>query len=383
MTRRKDTTSDGLAETEPAIVTAVATDGPLPEATIADPVDRGSDSLAEPESFVPDPLPDLTSAPDTPLQPPAPRRRGSGFVGALLGGALAAVAGFALSHFDVLGLQGPDISAPLAELKQVQAADRETIAQLEQTAASLATRLAALEDAPAAQPDPAGLDDLDRRVQTLEATPPGTDTALAAQVAELQRQIAARPADGGPGAAEVEAALARLAEVEAEAQARSAEAEALAAQVARAGALETLAATVASGAGFEAELQAVDDPALQAALQPHVAGLAPIARLQADFPEAARAALDVARAASEETGWTARLTDFLADQTGARPVTPQEGTTPEAILSRAEFALSEGRVADALAELQALDPATRAPLEPWIADATARVTVEAALAEAR
>jgi hypothetical protein len=309
---------------------------------------------------------------------PAPRQ-GSGLLGALLGGALAAVGGFALSHFDVLDLRSDDTGA-LQAIEQAQTADREALARLAEETQTLTARLATLEGAPA--PDLTRLDDLQARLDALEATPPGSDPALANRLADLERQIAALPS-GGADAAEVEAALARLSEVEAEAQARAAEAEALAAGVARTAALDALSAAVASGAPFEAELQALGDEALQTALQPLAVGVAPLSQLQADFPEAARAALQAARDASAETGWTARLTDFLADQTGARPLTPQEGTTPAAILSRAEFALNDGRLPDALTELQALDPAGRAPMEPWITAATARVTVESALAEAR
>jgi hypothetical protein len=55
----------------------------------------------------------------------------------------------------------------------------------------------------------------------------------------------------------------------------------------------------------------------------------------------------------------------------------------DAILSRAEFALAEGRVADALAELAPLDPALAAPLEAWTKDANRHVSAMAALAAAR
>ena len=72
-------------------------------------------------------------------------------------------------------------------------------------------------------------------------------------------------------------------------------------------------------------------------------------------------------------------TDFLAAQTGARSLTPREGTDPDAILSRAEFALSEGRLADALAEVTTLPDPIRAPFSDWIARAEARLAVTAAL----
>ncbi len=137
---------------------------------------------------------------------------------------------------------------------------------------------------------------------------------------------------------------------------------------------------MAQGAGFEAELAALDDPALTQALAPHAAGVPTLATLQAEFPTAARAVLDAARAeTADQAGWGARLLDFLAAQTNARSVTPRPGDDPDAILSRAEFALRDGRLAEALAELQALPAPLQAPLAGWTAQAEARRTVDAVL----
>ncbi len=311
---------------------------------------------------------------------PTPARR-SGVVWPLLGGALAAVGGFGLSHFDVLGLAPPDQSAEIAALEGRQGEAVAAVqAALNSALADLDARIAAVETAPAA--DLSGIAALEDRLRVIEEMPAGDSTAaLASQLAALERRMAELPA-GGAATDEVDAALARLAEVEAEAQARADEAAVLANAAAQAQALEDLAAAVQAGAGFEAELAAVTDPDLQATLAAHVAGVASLAELQAQFPDAARATLQAAREVSAEDGWGSRVVDFLAAQTGARPLTPQEGTTPEAVLSRAEFALGEGRVDAALAEVQTLDPALRAPMGPWIALATARVAVDAALAEA-
>ena len=319
----------------------------------------------------------------TALAAPEPPARRSGVLGPLLGGALAALGGFGLSHFNVFDLAAPDTSAEVAALGQRLDATLEELDQgLRQRIDGLADRVAALEAAP--ELDLSGLAALDQRLQAIEALPAGdgaSTAAIAAQLAELERRIAALPTDAA-GSAQIDDALARLTAAEAEAEARAAEAAALAEATAQARALEVLATAVASGARFESELAAVADPDLQAALAPHLAGVASQAQLQADFPEAARAVLQLARAADTEAGWGTRLLDFLGAQTGARSLTPREGTDPDAILSRAEFALTEGRLPDALGELQALDPAIRAPLEPWIAAAGARVAVDAAVAGA-
>jgi len=375
-TRKHPGTDTPIASEAPA--NGVETDAaelPVPEQTVA----------AEPpvpESPVPVPVPVPATA------------RPTGVVGPLLGGAIAAVAGFGLSHFDVFGWAPPDQSAEIAAVAQrlddtvpnltAQQADLEIAVR--QRLDALSARVETLETIPVA--DQSGLAALDQRLQAIEALPPGDDTstlALAARLDELEQRLASQPS-GGVDQTEVDAALARLADAEAAAMARAAEAEAQAAaqadDLAQAQALDALAAAAASGAAFEAELAAVTDQELQAALTPHVAGVMPLAELQDTFPEAARTALQASRDITTDDGWGTRVVDFLAAQTGARPLTPQEGDGPEAVLSRADFALREGRLADALAELDTLDSTVRAQMEGWIAPARARLGVDAALAGA-
>ncbi|WP_374645887.1 COG4223 family protein [Tabrizicola sp.] len=367
---------------------------PLTEAEAEAAADTPAEAAAESPSLPPDalpadalaaevlPHPDSAPADPAAVPPPSPPpRRGPGILGPLLGGALAALGGFALSHYNVFGLVPPPTPpadlAPLAQADQDQAA---ALAALRSEVGTVATRLAALEGAPASQPDTARLDDLDQRLAAIESLPQDGDAgtaALAARLAKLEQQLSAQPAAADQ--AEVDAALARLAEAEAEASRRAEEATAAAEAAAHKARLDQLREAVASGVPFEAELAALNDPDLAASLSPHAAGIATLAALQADFPEAARQALQLARANAPDTGWGARLTDFLAAQTGARSLTPREGDDPDAVLSRAEFALSEGRLADALAEVKTLPEPIRAPLADWSARAEARLTVLAAL----
>jgi hypothetical protein len=366
MTRRKDTPEDAAPEaaTGPEVTPVEAMVEVTPDPSVQE-------------------TPILNAPP--PVTQSAPR---SGILGPLLGGALAAIGGFGLSHFNVLGLTAPDPTAEVAALAQrldtavaaLETGQAGLDSSLRQEISALADRMAAVEARPDA--DLSGLADLDQRLQAIEALPPGGDastTALAAQLAELQRRLDALPS-GGANTAEVDAALARLAEVEAEAQARADAATAAAEAATQARALEVLAAAAATSAAFEAELAAVADPDLQSRLAPFAAGVASMADLQAAFPDAARSALQVARAAYAEAGWGTRLIDFLGAQTGARSLEPREGDTPDAILSRAEFALGEGRLADALAELATLAPDVQAPFADWRAQAEARLAVDSALA---
>jgi hypothetical protein len=373
MARRKDP----LTETSVEAAAEVSEPAPTPEATMP----LGDEPAAAPPELPPAPEPAMP-------EPPAPPPRRAGMIGPLLGGALAALGGFGLSHFNVLGLVGPDQTAAVAALDNkidalaaAQAEQGQRLQTLGAETEKVAGRVATLESLPAPDaPDLSRLDDLETRLQVIEALPAdgqASTAALAAKLAELERQLASRPAVADQ--AEVDAALARLAEAEAEAGRRADEAAAAAASVAKAGALDRLREAAATGAGFEAELAALEDPTLQAALASHVAGVATLDQLRADFPEAARLALQLARAGAEGEGWGARALDFLAAQTGARSLTPREGNDPDAMLSRAEFALGEGRLADALAEVKALDPAIRAPFDDWVARAEARLAVNSVL----
>jgi hypothetical protein len=297
---------------------------------------------------------------------------------------LAAIGGFGLSHFNLLGLAPADPSEALAALDArltrglAEVVDPATLAALQADLAALADRLAALEAAP--PPDLSALSSLDQRLSAIESMPAGetaSTAALAAKIADLEQRLAAQPRSVDQ--AEIDAALARLAAAEAEAAVHAEDAAAAAAAAERSLKIEALTTAILDGAPFEAELAALGDPALSQALSPYAAGVAPLGRLQADFPEAVRAVLALARQNRESDGMGARLLDFLADQTEARPVTPLDGDTPEAILSRAEAALELGRLPETLTELQALNPALLPPLADWITRAEARVAVLAAL----
>lgn len=377
MTRRKDPQPESLSPETPE------SEATLSEAIVADPVTADPFVVEVASAPQPEPLPD-------PVPPSAPRR--PGILGPLLGGALAAIGGFALSHFNVLGF-APDSGVIPALTTQLDAATQQqaaATAKLGTDLTALTDRVAVLESAPAPEmPDLSRLDTLDQRLAAIEAMPAdgnASTAALTAKIADLEQRLATPPINGSDPALEqkLDDALARLTEAESAASARASEAEAATLNAARAQALDALSSAVETGQTFTTELQALNDPALTEALSPFAETGAPtLAQLQTAFPDTARAALRTARDLNPKEGWGDRLVDFLAAQTGARPLTPQEGNTPDAILSRAEFALSEARVADALAELDALDPAVKPLLDPWIAQAKAHLAVAAALQAAR
>ena len=99
-------------------------------------------------------------------------------------------------------------------------------------------------------------------------------------------------------------------------------------------------------------------------------GIPTRAQLAESFPDAARAALAAAHAA--DTGSGASVGGFLRAQLGVRSLEPREGDDADAILSRAEAALSEGRLDDSINEINALPEEARTAMSGWTEDAAAR-----------
>jgi hypothetical protein len=74
-----------------------------------------------------------------------------------------------------------------------------------------------------------------------------------------------------------------------------------------------------------------------------------------------------------EAGEIGRGEAFLRTQLGTRSLEPQEGDDPDAILSRTEFALNNGRIAEALDELSAMPDAAQPAMTDWIDRAQTRL----------
>ena len=317
------------------------------------------------------------------------------FLGMVLGGIIAAGAGFGLARLmpDLLPVAGDStLSQTVAAQAEELAALREQIAAIPAKPApdpGVEARLAALEAAP--QTD---LSTLETRLATLEsqiaALPSGTSTgtatdpAILAELAALKQQVATLGSGGTVPAdviAAAEAAEARLKQAEASASALAEEALAAAAAARRSAALDRIAAALDSGAPF-ASAAAELGPDLPPALADHAAsGLPTIADLRTSFEDAARRALEEALRANMGESWTDRVSNFLRSQTGLRSLTPREGDDPDAILSRAEAALGQGRIADALAELDAMPEAGKPALSDWIAEAGVRNAAQDALSQ--
>lgn len=383
----------------------------------ATPSDSPPQKSPDPKS--PDPKPsDSTAVPraaPVPAPVPAPRRSG-GFWPLALGGAVAAGIGAAAAIYALPQLP-PEWQPATAPQDSTQAAapvDEAAILAAAENAAEEATRrflaeeLAALPQTEAFQPPQDLLDGIEQqamRIDALEeqlaAQPDAADAPdLASQLAELQQrldaqqtaldELAARPAFD-PEAAQALQQQIETAAAEAEERLAAAQAEAQTLQDAAAASTRRAEAVAAIAALQSALDQGVTPDEAREALA--AAGLdAPealatpvpsLTELQAEFPEAARAALRAGLRAESAGGQGNLVTNFLRAQTGARSVAPREGDDPDAVLSRANAQVEGGAIAPALEELAALPEAARtAPaMAAWLARADTYASAQAALSD--
>ena len=324
------------------------------------------------------------AAPTTsPAPAPAPKeRKRSVFFPMLLGGAIAAGLGFAAAEYDVLGTRAESEADSQAALKAQQtriaelearldepAALPETLPQVDALAETMAEELAAARQELAALQEQ--LTGIDSRLTTVEKQP-ATGAATETAVAAFEREMEALRNAVTEQRNEIESLLENAQTAE--------EATAEAAEAARAQTAMTRVNTaLAAGRPFDTALTELEAAGVsdipQALTDTAGSGIVTLANLQARYPDAARAALATARAEVPQEG-EGGFGSFLKRQLGARSVAPREGTDPDAVLSRAEAAVRDGRLTDALAEIDTLpDPAQEA-MSDWLADARARQAAE-------
>ena len=380
----------GKTEAGEAEVGAETTIG-LPQAEQISPPEPDPELVEMPEpeleqDRLPRPEPLHHSKPDPALPPTAIARpeltaQKVGFGPVFFGGIVAAAVGYAAAYFgqqdqpadltpliaaqtdriaaleaQLATLPAPADLSPLnAGLNDMQVALRTGQTETTTTLAALESRLAVLEKAPSAD-------------GTLSAT------AIAAWGAELQNLRSEITAQQARMQELADVATAQLDQTRIEAATIEQTAtESVAAMTARA-ALARVQAALDAGTPFDAALAdlAAVTPVPEALTALASEGVPTMLALQSDFPDAARAALAVARnegLAGEEGGGIAA---FLRNQFDVRSVTPQEGATADAILSRAEEDLRQNRLSDALAEVASLPEVVRAEMSGWISAAETR-----------
>jgi hypothetical protein len=243
-------------------------------------------------------------------------------------------------------------------------------------------RLASLETAPAPQSDAGQIAALELRLAALESKPipAGTDSAALDQ---LRVEVAAIKTNGAAVmSAQVQADLdAKVQATEAKLTAIEQSAQAQAAATLTRAALGQIAAALDSGAPYPSAIAALAGADIAVVLTDNAtAGLPSLQALQASFPDSARTALEAALRANMGESWSERVGNFLRTQVGVRSLTPRDGPDPDAILSRAEAALTAGDVAQALAEIATLPTPAQDALSAWRVRAQLRLDAQAALA---
>jgi hypothetical protein len=169
----------------------------------------------------------------------------------------------------------------------------------------------------------------------------------------------------------VEAAEARVADVQAEQAAALSEAQ-------RTAALSLIGTALDAGAPYaEATATLSEDPELsvpEGLAAPAESGVATMAQLRDSFPDAAYEAIRASIMANAGDGVLERARAFAEAQVASRSLTPQPGNDPDAVLSRMEAALGEGDLDAVLSEAEALPGEAAAAMGPWLDRARARAS---------
>ena len=343
---------------------------------------------------------------ERPGEPAAPAAAGTvervvekrgGFGAALIGGVIAALLGFLAARSEILdpylpqSLRGEDHAQAIADLRTDIARQGEALEAMRQAAeanpppdiAPLQTRIDELSKQVA--PLPGKFSDLDERTAASQASLAAMETRLSAvekrpitegvsksAIAAYERELEAMRQALADQRSEVAKMIADAREMEAQARELKNQAADKARLAAAGASAARLRAALDGGAEYAAildELKAagVDVPA---ALAAHAGdGVATLSALQAAFPPAAREALGAAREASKGSGG---IGAFLQRQLGARSVEPRDGQDADAVLSRAQAALTRGDLQAALSEIESLPDPARAAMAGWVAQASDR-----------
>lgn len=369
-----ETTTDVTVDETPDVAEADVPDTPE-EIAVADEID--------PEPVVEDPVaepaPQLHATPET-----HDSASNSVFLPAILGGLIAAGLGFGAAYYfiprfepamvetmntneqaiadlqaEIAGFQsGPDIAPLTDDIAALRSEVSDQFTSLDDRIATFEDRLVALEKQPSAD-------------GTLQ------DTALQAYQAELDNLRAQVEEQASAAFAQLESTREEAAAIE--------EAALLAARNAKGrAALAQIRSSLDTGAPMTnalAELEDVMGEPAPDALVSVAEGVPTLAKLQGDFPPAARQALSDARSDGSSGEETGAFGSFLREQFNVRSVAPREGNDADAILSRAEAALKEGQLDTAISEVSALPDGAAGPLAGWVQQAQARADALAAANE--
>ena len=380
------------SEDDGALLAVEATEPEMPATELPDPETTEAVILQEPDRPA-EPIDD-TAQGVPPMAATKPAKRQSGLWPFVIAGTLVAGAAFGVAKYM---FPETGTSAAIAALQTQLDAKQVGDAKLQSDLASLTARplpdttltgrVADVEAALSAMPDTTAFETrltaLENRLMAIEAASAGGEGAPAAALAAMDGQIKDLRAALDAQTGVVPALTADIKAASDAAQARLDVAELAAETAAKQAALSHVRAAFESGAPLGPALEGLRSMGadIPAALANAADTVPTLLSLQEAFADPARAALDASIRADMGDGWASRLTSFLRTQSGARSLTPQEGTDPDAVLSRAEAALRRGQIKVALTELAGLPPAGADAMAPWIADATRRLDTEQAISD--
>ncbi|HLO78876.1 MAG TPA: uroporphyrinogen-III synthase [Magnetospirillum sp.] len=318
--------------------------------------------------------------------------KGRGWVpvaAAVLVATLAAVAALVWSELR----PGADVPTPQAPVAAAPPpANAAVVSELQGELAATRERLRALEARLAQQPQAADLTPMENRLGQTEAAvkalqaQPQVPAKLVDEVDSLSKQVADLRRTSADAAAvlrladRVEKAETSLRDM----QARRASAAALLLAVGQ------LRESLAAAMPFDAELRAVKALAGQDAeiapaietLKPRAAvGIPTLPVLTARLSTQASAIIR-AQVLPEQQGWWRQTLDRMASLvTIEREDGNTAGTSPAAIVARAQTALAVGDLAQAIAEMDTLSGGPAEQAAPWLADAKARLAAGKAVSD--
>lgn len=316
--------------------------------------------------------------PASTLPAPAPQSaKGASAGSMILGGIFAGAIGFAAAYFGVAQQTIPRDEVLIGDVGNLSQRVEEQSGTIESLAEKVGGISNADDSALQAQVEALGtlsdrvaeteqrIDDLAARLSDVEQRPV-SESADAATIAAYENELNAAREEFAARRAELEDLVEQAKQTETAAD------EAAVAAMQRA-AIDRIQAALDNGTGFSAavaELQDTDVEVPEALTSVAESGVENLSSLQERFPDAARAALDASR---DVTGEGTGIKGFLRNQLGARSLEPREGDDPDAVLSRVEAAVRDGRLQDALAEMETLPEEGRAELSDWASRAAERL----------
>lgn len=289
----------------------------------------------------------------------------------------------------------PDEDAPklpsdvAARLDAIEARDTPSeFAALKDRAAKLETRLGAAETAiTAASAEtplgaPAALEASRKQAQEVAARLSALEAKLATtpdDIKAAQASIAAQTSNVADLTGRLDTLSERIVKLE------GSDLIEMARRASLASAIANLMRAAQSSAPFKSEFDLVaslmpSEPRLKQVAPLAAKGLPTAGTLIAQFGDKADAAMDVERLAKAEDVWARLSANFMALVSSRKTGEVGDDTT-EGRLARAGLRLKAGDLGAAVRELGSIKGPAREPLKGWLADAAARVELEATLAE--